>query len=193
MCSAFFSSAETAIFGLQLVDIEAMSGKSERNVRTLLDDPRQTLASILIGNETVNIALSTASAGLLLQLFPNQPWLTVVVVTPLLLIFGEVLPKTFAFRFARQLAPRSAQLLHPFARLVAPIRFILVVLPMRPWSSREEVEPCQAELRQAHLRANDRGEKKEYSGDGARNTPSRFEFGDLSVSELTTLNPIFLV
>ena len=192
VCSAFFSSAETAIFGLQLVDIEAMSGKSERNVRTLLDDPRQTLASILIGNETVNIALSTASAGLLLQLFPNRPWLTVVVVTPLLLIFGEVLPKTFAFRFARQLAPRSAQLLHPFARLVAPIRFILGRLAdaalVITGGSRA---PRQAELRQAHLRAMiDRGREEGNIRAMEQEILHRvFEFGDLSVSELMTPRP----
>ena len=71
MCSAFFSSAETALFGLQPVDIEAMSGQTEKRVRALVSEPRQTLASILIGNETVNIALSTVSAGLLLQLFPE--------------------------------------------------------------------------------------------------------------------------
>ena len=106
--SAFFSSSETALFGLQPVDIEAMSGKGEQRVRNLLADPRQTLASILIGNETVNIALSTVSAGLLLRLFPNEPWLNIIIVAPLLLIFGEVLPKTFAFRFGPYIAPRSA-------------------------------------------------------------------------------------
>ena len=118
---SFFSSAETALFGLQPVDVEGMSGDTEKRVRALVSEPRQTLASILIGNETVNIALSTVSAGLLLRLFPEMPWLNVVIITPLLLLAGEVVPKTFAFRFAPQLAPYSARVLTPFARLVTPI------------------------------------------------------------------------
>ena len=125
-CSAFFSSSETALFGLQPVDIESMSGRGKKHVRDLLEEPRNTLASILIGNETVNIALSTVSAGLLLRLFPEQPWLNIVVVAPMLLVFGEVLPKTFAFRFAPVLAPRSAVVLTRFSTIVAPIRFGVV-------------------------------------------------------------------
>ena len=135
MCSAFFSSAETALFGLQPVDIEAMSGETEKRVRALVSEPRQTLASILIGNETVNIALSTVSAGLLLQLFPEMPWLNVVIITPLLLLAGEVVPKTFAFRFAPKIAPYSARVLTPFARIVAPIRVVLSDWPTPPWCS----------------------------------------------------------
>jgi len=192
LCSAFFSSAETALFGLQPVDLEAMSGKSEQNVRKLLDEPRQTLASILIGNETVNIALSTVSAGLLLRLFPGEPWLNVVIMAPLLLIFGEVLPKTFAFRFAPLLAPRSAQLLHPFARLVAPIRFILgrladAALVLTGGSK----APRQAELREAHLRAMiDQGREEGNIRAMEQEILHRvFEFGDLSVSELMTPSP----
>ena len=191
-CSAFFSSSETALFGLQPVDLESMNGRSEQQVRTLLEEPRQTLASILIGNETINIALSTVSAGLLLQLFPDQPWLNVIIVAPMLLIFGEVLPKTFAFRFARQLAPRSAQLLHPFAKLVTPIRIVLgrladAALVITGGSK----APRQAELREAHLRAMiDQGREEGNIRAMEQQILHRvFEFGDLSVSELMTPNP----
>ena len=118
--SAFFSSSETALFSLQPVELESMSGRGEQEVRRLLDSPRQTLASILIGNETINIALSTVTAGLLLRMFPNQPWLNIIIVAPILLIFGEVIPKTLAFRFARHLAPRAAPILWHFARLTTP-------------------------------------------------------------------------
>ena len=192
ICSAFFSSAETALFGLQPVDLEAMSGVSEKRVRALVSEPRQTLASILIGNETVNIALSTVSAGMLLQLFPDKPWLNVVIITPLLLLAGEVVPKTFAFRFAPKLAPYSAQLLTPFARVVAPIRVVLsriadAALVLTGGSK----APRQAELREAHLRAMiDQGREEGNIRAMERDILHRvFEFGDLNVAELMTHGP----
>ena len=193
--SAFFSSSETALFGLQPVDLESMSGRGERHVRKLLAQPRHTLASILIGNETVNIALSTVTAGLLLQLFPERPWLNVLVVVPMLLVFGEVLPKTFAFRFGRNLAPRSAPILSTFSRLVAPIRIVLsrfadAALVLTGGSS----APREAELREAHLRtAIDLGRKAGNIGAVEQEILHRvFEFGDLTVRNLmTTQNDVF--
>jgi len=190
--SAFFSSSETALFGLQPVDIEAMSGKGEQRVRNLLADPRQTLASILIGNETVNIALSTVSAGLLLRLFPNEPWLNIIIVAPLLLVFGEVLPKTFAFRFGPYIAPRSAPFLIGFSRLVTPVRIVLgrladAALVLTGGSK----APRQAELREAHLKAMiDRGRQEGNIRAIEQEILHRvFEFGDLTVRELMTPNP----
>ncbi|MEC8192886.1 MAG: hemolysin family protein [Myxococcota bacterium] len=188
-CSAFFSSSETALFGLQPVDIESMNGRGKKHVRDLLAEPRNTLASILIGNETVNIALSTVSAGLLLRLFPDQPWLNIVVVAPMLLVFGEVLPKTFAFRFAPVLAPRSALVLTRFATVVAPIRFVLsrladAALVLTGGSK----APRQAELREAHLRALiDQSREEGNIRAMEREILHRvFEFGDLTVKELMT-------
>jgi len=195
--SAFFSSSETALFGLQPVDLEAMGGRGERHVRRLLEEPRNTLASILIGNETVNIALSTVTAGLLLQLFPDRPWLNIVVVTPLLLVFGEVVPKTFAFRFGRHLAPRTAPILASFAQLVTPIRFVLSRIAdaalVLTGGSRA---PRQAELREAHLRAViELGRKAGNIGAVEQEILHRvFEFGDLKVRDLMTAkNEVFSI
>jgi len=188
-CSAFFSSSETALFGLQPVDMESMQGRGKQHVDRLLAEPRNTLASILIGNETVNIALSTVSAGLLLRLFPDQPWLNIVIVAPLLLLFGEVLPKTFAFRFAPILAPRAAMVLSGFSTVVAPIRFVLsrladAALVLTGGSK----APRQAELREAHLRALiDQGREEGNIRAMEQEILHRvFEFGDLTVKELMT-------
>jgi len=187
--SGFFSSSETALFSLQPVDLESMDGRGERYVRRLLAKPRHTLASILIGNETINIALSTVTAGLLLQLFPDRPWLNVVVIVPMLLVFGEVLPKTFAFRFGRLLAPRTAPILLAFSQLVSPIRFVLsrladAALVLTSGSS----APRQAELREAHVRtAIDLGRKAGNIGAVEQEILHRvFEFGDLTVRDLMT-------
>ena len=187
--SAFFSSSETALFGLQPQEIESMNGKGGQHVRKLLATPRNTLASILIGNETVNIALSTVSAGLLLRLFPDQPWLTVALVAPMLLLFGEVLPKTFAFRFAPQLVNRTAPVLSRFATLVTPIRFVLSRLAGAALVlTGGNKAPRQAELREAHLRALiDQGREEGNIRAMERDILHRvFEFGDLTVNDLMT-------
>ncbi len=152
--SAFFSASETALFSLQPLQIKEVSSSSGNTVAKLLAEPRQTLASILIGNETVNICLSTLTAGLLLQIVPDHPWLNIVIVAPVLLVMGEVLPKTLAFRHNRRIAPRVAPLLLLFSRLVAPIRFALSriadVFLVITGGTRA---PRQAEMREAHLKA----------------------------------------
>jgi putative hemolysin len=192
VASAFFSSAETTLFALQPVDLEAMTGRGEKEIRRLLAEPRQTLASILIGNETVNIALSTVSAGLLLRLFPDKPWLNIVIVAPLLLVFGEVLPKTFAFRFAPRLAPHSATFLTLFSRLVGPIRFVLSrVADAALVLTGGSAAPRQAQLREAHLRAMiDQGREEGNILATEQEILHRvFEFGGLTVAELMTHKP----
>jgi len=153
-CSAFFSASETALFSLQRRDLDSLKHKGEGSVRRLLSTPRHTLASILIGNETVNIALSTVSAGVLLKIYPEHPWVNVVVIAPVLLIFGEVLPKTLAFQLNRQLAPRVARPLWGWSRLVAPFRFVLSRIADAALVIMGGIEaPKAAALREAHLRA----------------------------------------
>ena len=121
-----------------------------------------------------------------------MPWLNIVIITPLLLLAGEVVPKTFAFRFAPQLAPYSARVLTPFARLVTPIRVVLsrladAALVLTGGSK----APRQAELREAHLRAMiDQGREEGNIRAMERDILHRvFEFGDLSVAELMTHGP----
>jgi len=191
-CSAFFSASETALFSLQPLDLEEVSNAHGRAVSRLLARPRHTLASILIGNETVNITLSTLTAGLLLRLVPDYPWLNIVVVAPVLLLFGEVLPKTLAFRLNRHLAPRVAPVLLAFSNVVAPMRFTLGRIAeaclVITGGTRA---PRQAELREAHLKALiDRGRRagsiRPVEQEILHNV---FAFGEHTVSHLMTAHP----
>ena len=124
--SACFSASETALFSLskiQLKRIRDQHPRPSRLVDTLLNRPRRTLTSILIGNMLVNVALSALASGLFLQLF-GEPgvWFCIVVVTFLLLLFGEVTPKTLALRNAERFALFAAPFIHYFAILILPIR-----------------------------------------------------------------------
>ncbi len=100
-CSAFFSGSETALFSLSRLDLQKL--RRERHPRSetlhaLLDEPRRLIISILCGNELINVAATINMAGILLALYgPEQAgWINIIIMFPLLLLFGEVTPKTIA-------------------------------------------------------------------------------------------------
>ena len=99
--SAFFSGSETALFSLSRLDFQQL--RRERNPKSeilhaLLDQPRRLIISILCGNELVNIAAAANMTGILMILYgPEKAGvLAVVIMVTLLLLFGEVTPKTIA-------------------------------------------------------------------------------------------------
>lgn len=99
--SAFFSGSETALFSLSRLDLHRLRREKSGTVETLhalLDQPRRLIISILLGNELVNIAAAANMAGILVALYGAEyaGWINVVVMVPLLLLLGEVTPKTIA-------------------------------------------------------------------------------------------------
>ncbi|MCB9741145.1 MAG: DUF21 domain-containing protein [Alphaproteobacteria bacterium] len=127
LLSASFSGSETALNALQPMDREALksAGTPGERVLALDGEARETLAAILMGNELVNISLSTVTAGLLLSLAPDKPWLNLVVATPLLILFGEVTPKSIALASPRRFALFISRPLSLWRVLVTPVRRIL--------------------------------------------------------------------
>ena len=101
ICSAFFSGSETALFSLSRLDLQKLRRERNRHSETLhalLDQPRRLIMSILCGNELVNIAAAANMAGILVALYgvERAGVITVLIMVPLLLLFGEVTPKTIA-------------------------------------------------------------------------------------------------
>jgi CBS domain containing-hemolysin-like protein len=189
LCSAYFSGSETALFSLQRMDRQALTERGHHRVSALLHDPRRTLASLLIGNETVNIALSTVTAGLVLGMAPDAPWLNVLLVAPLLLLVGEILPKVIALRHNTTLAPLTAPVLDRWSSFVAPIRAVLTwIAELFLILTGGTTAPREAALREAHLQ-----KIIERSGSDGELQPMEqeiihkvFAFGDLMVSRLMT-------
>ena len=86
------------------------------SIRTLLDYPKQLLITLIVGNEAVNIVLSVLAASLFIQWIGiNGQWISIVVTTILLLVFGEAVPKTFAVTYPI----RFSFILAPFVTLVS--------------------------------------------------------------------------
>jgi CBS domain containing-hemolysin-like protein len=129
--SAFFSGSETALFSLSRVDLQQLRQRRHPQagtVHALLDEPRRLIVSILCGNELVNVAAVANMTGILVALYgeARAGWITVVVMLPLLLLVGEVTPKTIAVSDPRRVsADVVARPMGIWVRLVAPLRWLI--------------------------------------------------------------------
>jgi CBS domain containing-hemolysin-like protein len=99
--SAFFSCSETAMFSLSRLDLQKLRTDHNRHSETihaLLDQPRRLIISILCGNELINIAAAANMTGILVRLYDVERagLISTLIMVPLLLLFGEVTPKTIA-------------------------------------------------------------------------------------------------
>ena len=138
-CSAFASGSETALFSLKPTDMEALEERDEAvaaRIERLLGDREYTLATILILNNTVNICIVLLSALIIdhTVAFSSAVWafvFTSVIVTFILLLFGEIMPKVFAtynnLGFARFCAPVVTGL----KSVLRPVAWLLVATGSR--------------------------------------------------------------
>jgi CBS domain containing-hemolysin-like protein len=129
--SGLFSASETAFFSLNTLRLERLAKEGNRKARELLkllSNPADLIATILVGNEMVNVAIAATSAVLFVKLLGEEIGAAVAVPVTVvtLLIFGEVTPKTLAIKYAE----KYAFFILPFIKLVYyltyPIRLLLV-------------------------------------------------------------------
>lgn len=129
--SAFFSGSETALFSLSRLDFQQL--RRERNPRSeilhaLLDQPRRLIISILCGNELVNIAAAANMTGILMVLYGPEKagTLAVVLMVTLLLLFGEITPKTIAVSNPVRVSTNLvAGPINFWVKLITPLRWII--------------------------------------------------------------------
>ena len=125
--SAFFSSSETSLFSLTHLQLEKMRLESNPRVtliERLLSQPRHLIVTILIGNELVNVAASVISAALVIRLLgAENKWVNLLIMIPILLLVGEITPKTLAIRNSAAFASAQCRSIDLFARLIAPLRW----------------------------------------------------------------------
>lgn len=135
--SAFFSGSETAFFSLtkiQLKKLEKLESKSWKRIHQLLGNPRELLIIILLGNTIVNVAASSTAALIAIELVEKNLTnlnlstaltIEIVLMTILLLIFGEITPKLVAFSSPQKLAIFSSFFLVILKYLLWPVIKIL--------------------------------------------------------------------
>ena len=125
--SAFFSSSETSLFSLNSMQIEKMRIDGNPRIgliERLLSEPRRLIVTILIGNEFVNVAASVLSAAMVIQLMgAENKMFNLFIMVPILLLVGEITPKTLAIRNNVAFATYQSGPIDLFARLIAPLRW----------------------------------------------------------------------
>ncbi len=128
--SAFFSASETALTALPYVKLRHLIESDKemgKRLKLWLDKPNRTLTTILIGNNIVNIFASALATDLAYSLFQNGGMaIAVGAMTLLILVFGEIGPKTIAKHNAEKFALKIMRPLTFFYYLFLPITLILV-------------------------------------------------------------------
>ena len=187
--SAFFSSAETAYF-----NVKKHRENIPENVKYLLDKPRTLLASLLTGNTIINISIGSIAAFLTTKYAHGVNWsetslllIEVLVVSSIILVIGEILPKLFAMKYSVRYAELINRPLKFIIWLFYPITFLLNLLTgsitkLLPINE-EKIFDSEEELKILTELGEEEGTLQEDESDIIQ---SIFEFNDKNVREIMT-------
>jgi len=127
--SAFFSGSETALTAASRAKLRARADKGEAGAEAALiitEDNERLIGSLLLGNNVVNILAASLATALLTQLFgANGVAVATLVMTTLVLIFSEVLPKTYAITRPEAMASKVARLVRVLIKVLAPVVMVV--------------------------------------------------------------------
>ncbi len=127
--SAFFSSAETAMMSASKIKIRNLADEGNEKAKLLLilfENQSKMLSTILIGNNIVNIIVSSLTTILAQKLFGNIGiTIGTAIITVVVLIFGEITPKTAASINAEKMAMRYARIIYITTIIFTPIIWII--------------------------------------------------------------------
>lgn len=129
LLSAFFSSAETSLTTVNRIRIQSLAEQGNRSAKTLekvISDSPKMLSTILIGNNIVNISASSLATTITMRIFGNAfVSISTGLLTLLILIFGEITPKTMATIHSEKMALSYARIIYVLMVLFTPIVFII--------------------------------------------------------------------
>lgn len=129
--SAFFSGSEAALYSLTRPQIRALSDRTSAGglIARLLEKPRSLLVSILLGNLIVNIFATSTATAIMLDMFGEKGLgYAFLSMSALIMLFGEIFPKTIAMHWSERFAVLIIVPLRVFHLLVAPMRFPMAVV-----------------------------------------------------------------
>lgn len=123
--SGFFSGSETALIGISKERVHQLASESKagHRVEQLISDPERMLSTLLVANNVVNVLAAAVATTLFIGLVGEQwgPWLATAAVTTVILIFGEITPKTLATRYPERFALAVAPAIWQLSRVLAPL------------------------------------------------------------------------
>ncbi len=129
LLSAFFSSAETALTTSNKIRLRSMAEEGNKRAKKVLeitDDSGRMLSAILIGNNIVNLSSASLATTLATKIFGSAgAGIATGILTVLVLIFGEISPKTFATIHADKISLAYAGVISGLMKLLTPIIIII--------------------------------------------------------------------
>lgn len=186
--SAFFSSSETAITAVSKVRIKAMADNNSSSAKTalkLINNFDRSITTILVGNNIVNIALSSFST--LLAIHIGVPVIVMtLLVTVTVILFGEVIPKALAKEFCESFALKISAPLRFIDILLTPISALFALISRgitKMFAKSEEPSVTEDDLIDI---IEDMEEEGALDSDESRLLYSAFEFGEVSVVDILT-------
>ena len=189
--SAYFSATETAFSSLNRVRLKSKAENGDKRAALALEleeDYDRLLSTILIGNNIVNITATTIATLLFVKLLGNRsgPTVSTVVRTIVILIFGEISPKSLAKESPEAFAMFSAPILRFFLALLRPVNFLFTQwkkLLTKVFHKSGEEGITEEELITMVDQAEDEGGLDRHESELIR---SAIEFGDMEVEEILT-------
>ena len=127
--SGFFSGSETALTASTRSRLTGLSNKGHKNAKTaidLLNKKESLIGAILLGNNLVNILASALATSLSIKIFGDTGVAyAVIVMTALIVIFAEILPKTYALTNSEKLALTVSPIFRPIVYLLWPVTWVM--------------------------------------------------------------------
>ena len=123
--SGFFSGSETALIGIsrERVHLLAEEDAAGKKLERLISEPDRMLSTLLVANNTVNVLSASVATILFISIVGETwgPWVATGVMTAVILIFGEITPKTIAARHPEKFSLRVAPTIWNLSIVLAPI------------------------------------------------------------------------
>jgi putative hemolysin len=128
--SAFFSGSETALFAVNRLRMRRMVEEGRRRpglVLRLLEQPGRVLTALLVGNNIVNVTATVLATAILVGILGPQRGsiYAIIIMTLVILIIGEITPKTFAAKYADRLAILVSRPVHYLTVALTPVIWVL--------------------------------------------------------------------
>lgn len=134
MLSAFFSSAETALTTVNKIRMRKLSDEGNERAKTVLkitENSGKMLSAILIGNNVVNLSASSIATTLAIDILGSKgAGIATGIVTLLILVFGEISPKTIATIHAVPISMAYANIIYWLMKLLTPVIFAVNQIAM---------------------------------------------------------------
>jgi CBS domain containing-hemolysin-like protein len=185
--SGFFSSAETALFSIskaKAIHLAKQKGPANKLIKKMKDDPHRLLSTILIGNNIVNVGASAIATAITIG-FGSSHAVSIAtgIMTFLILIFGEIFPKSIATRNNILIARLVIFPLYWLSLLFTPLILFLNFIPKLTGKIHKKPQVTEAELMTFVEVVEEEGEIKEEE---RKLIHKIFEFDDTNASEIMT-------